>query len=46
MKFKRGMKSVNMKSVGGMKSVNMKKLFRRNQIIVNEGSPKIYNKNF
>ncbi len=34
MKFKRGMKSVNMKSVGGMKSVNMKKLFRRNQIIV------------
>lgn len=34
MKFKKGMKSVNMKSVGGMKSVNMKKLFRRNQIIV------------
>lgn len=34
MKFKRGMKSVNMKSVSGMKNVNMKKLFRRNQIIV------------
>ena len=34
MKFKKDMKSVDMKSVGSVKNVNMKKLFRRNQIIV------------
>lgn len=33
MKFKRDLKSVNMRNVN-MKNVNMKKLFRRNQIIV------------